>query len=175
MSNEKGNYLVFWWRDIALGQFFIEPGKLLDEKEYTERLINAVKPAIDFYAKNENITNDGWEHWLANKMFEAWNAWMETLLSKFAAAKIPVSVPVSVIICTRNRASYLQKCLTALKELNCIPQEIVVVDNAPADDSTKNVVENFEGVKYIKEPRGGTGYCKEHGHFEYYASHYCFC
>jgi glycosyltransferase involved in cell wall biosynthesis len=162
-ANEKGNYLVFWWKDIGLGQFFIEPNKPLNEKEYNEQLINAIKPAIDFYAKKENIINNGWEHWLLNKMFEAWNSWMETLLSKFTAVKIPVSVPVSVIICTRNRAAYLQQCLTMLKALDCIPEEIVVVDNAPADDTSKIVVENFEGVKYVKEPRGGLDIARNTG------------
>jgi glycosyltransferase involved in cell wall biosynthesis len=161
--NEKGNYLVFWWKDIGLGHFFIEPNKPPDEKEYQEQLIKAIKPAIDFYTKNENIAGNGWEYWLVNKMFEAWNGWMEPLFSKFTAVKIPVSVPVSVIICTRNRAAYLQQCLIMLKALDCIPEEIVVVDNAPADDTSKTVVENFEGVKYIKEPMGGLDIARNTG------------
>jgi len=57
---EKGNYLVFWWKDIALGQFFIEPNKPLSEKEYNEQLANAIRPAIDFYSKNGNITDNEW-------------------------------------------------------------------------------------------------------------------
>ncbi len=151
---EKGNYLVFWWKDIGLGQIFIEPDKPVSEKEYCDQLINAIKPTIEFYSKDEPIGNE-WEYWIRNKMPEEWNGWMEILLSKFIDLKIPVSVPVSVVICTRNRAAHLQKCLTALKALTCLPEEIVVVDNAPVDDSTKNVVEKFDGVTYVKEPRAG--------------------
>jgi len=160
--NKKGNYLVFWWRDIALGQFFIDPNKALAEKEYNEQLIKAIKPAIDFYAKNENITGK-WEYWLVHQMFDDWKSWMEALFTKFTTMQVPASVPVSVIICTRGRAAYLQQCLTMLKALECIPEEIVVVDNAPADDTSKIVVENFEGVKYIKEPRGGLDIARNTG------------
>ncbi|HEY8781550.1 MAG TPA: glycosyltransferase [Mucilaginibacter sp.] len=160
---EKGNYLVFWWKDIALGQFFIEPNKPLSEKEYNEQLANAIRPAIDFYSKNGNITDNEWEYFLIYQMFEEWKSWMNALLTKFTPAKIPASVPVSVIICTRNRASYLRRCLQTLQKLSCLPKEIIVVDNDPADNSSQAVVSEFKGVKYIKEPRGGLSIARNTG------------
>src|SRR5260221_9791450 len=110
LDDEKGNYLVFWWKDTGLGELFIEPGKSFTEKEYHDQLIIAIKPTIEFYLKDKNISNSDWEYWITHKMLEEWNNWVELLLAKFTAAKIPVSVPVSVIICTRNRASQLQQC-----------------------------------------------------------------
>jgi GT2 family glycosyltransferase len=57
----------------------------------------------------------------------------------------------------------LQQCITSLKSLNCIPEEIIVVDNAPVDDSTKKVAENFKDVKYVAEPRAGLDIARNTG------------
>ncbi|HEY4324712.1 MAG TPA: glycosyltransferase [Mucilaginibacter sp.] len=160
---EKGNYLIFWWREIGLGQFFIEPGKPISENEYFEQLITAIKPTLEFYLGDSDITGTEWEYWLTQQVFDAWSNWMEVILAKFSPAKIPATVPVSVIICTRNRASHLQKCLTTLKGLVCLAEEIVVVDNAPVDDSTKNIAEKFEGVKYVAEPQAGLDIARNTG------------
>lgn len=160
---EKGNYLVFWWKDIALGQFFIEPNQKLSKNEYYEQLVAAIKPTIIFYWQDTSITGGEWEYWLTQQMSGDFYGWMDVLLSKFITAKIPPVVPVSVIICTRNRAAHLQQCLTTLKKLACLAAEIVVVDNAPVDDSTKNVAESFEDVKYIKEPRAGLDIARNTG------------
>jgi glycosyltransferase involved in cell wall biosynthesis len=50
-----------------------------------------------------------------------------------------------------------------LGKLSCVPEEIVVVDNASKDNSTKEVVEKFPGVKYIKEPRAGLDIARNTG------------
>jgi glycosyltransferase involved in cell wall biosynthesis len=162
-ANKKGNYLVFWWGDIALGQFFIEPDKSLSEKEGTALLISAIKPAIDFYSKNGNVADNEWQNLLTLQMFEHWKGWMTKLFTKFAPVKIPARVPVSVIICTRNRASYLHRCLQALQKLSCLPEEIIVVDNDPVDNSSEAVVSEFKSVKYIREPRGGLSIARNTG------------
>jgi glycosyltransferase involved in cell wall biosynthesis len=161
--DERGNYLVFWWKDTGLGQFFIEPDKLLAEDEYYEQLITVIKPTIAFYLKDAAITGDEWVYWLTNKMYDEFYSWMDALLSKFITAKVPAIVPVSVIICTRDRALHLEACLNTLNKLDCLVAEIVVVDNAPVDDSTKNVAEKFEGVKYVKEPRPGLDIARNTG------------
>ena len=47
---------------------------------------------------------------------------------------------VTVVVCTRNRAAQLTACLDRLRALTHPHLEILVVDNAPADDSAQQVV-----------------------------------
>jgi len=159
----QGHYLVFWWKDIGLGEFFVEPGKPLSESEYHEKLANAIRPAITFYLRYSDISDSKWEYWLSHNHYDDFFSWMEIVLAEYIVVKTPAVVPVSVIICTRNRAPQLRECLTTLEALVCRAGEIIVVDNAPADDSTENVVKNFKGVKYVKEARPGLDIARNTG------------
>lgn len=76
---------------------------------------------------------------------------------------IPATAPVSVIVCTRNRALQLQKCLSMLTQLLCRPEEIIVVDNAPSDDSSEKVVARFKDIMYVREPRAGLDIARNTG------------
>jgi len=63
---------------------------------------------------------------------------------------------VTAVICTRNRAEFLKKCLISLQRQTAPAEEyeILVVDNA-SSDSTVDAVQNFMGhgnVRYIYEP-----------------------
>ncbi|NJP06008.1 MAG: glycosyltransferase family 2 protein [Chloroflexaceae bacterium] len=67
-----------------------------------------------------------------------------------------MSTRISAIICTQNRADYLQKALQSLVDqtLDQEQYEIIVVDNA-SKDHTRQVVESFATephVQYIYEP-----------------------
>jgi glycosyltransferase involved in cell wall biosynthesis len=161
--NKQGNYLVFWWMDIGLGQFYLEPGKSITKSQYLEKLIEAIKPAIQYYEYTTAISAGKWEIWLLSGDKDNWQLTMNLLMSKFTDVAIPASVPVSVVICTRNRPEHLQQCLIALKNLQCVPEEIVVVDNAPDNDSSQQVVESFEGVTYVREPRPGLDFARNTG------------
>jgi glycosyltransferase involved in cell wall biosynthesis len=64
---------------------------------------------------------------------------------------------VTVAVCTRNRAAQLPACLEALEALD-YPRhllDVVIVDNAPIDDSTRAAVERFPSFRYVLEPRPG--------------------
>jgi GT2 family glycosyltransferase len=66
---------------------------------------------------------------------------------------------VSVVVCTRDRSAVLGDCLNHLRALTYPHLEVVVVDNAPTDDSTRRVVEAVMAVdsrfRYAVEPRPG--------------------
>src|SRR3954452_25064368 len=47
---------------------------------------------------------------------------------------------VSVVVCTRDRSAVLAACLDRLRALTHPRLEVVVVDNAPTDDSTRALV-----------------------------------
>lgn len=69
---------------------------------------------------------------------------------------------VTVAVCTRNRAAQLPTCLDAIRSLH-YPRhllDVVVVDNAPSDHSTRDVVERFAGFRYLLEPRPGLDWAR---------------
>jgi glycosyltransferase involved in cell wall biosynthesis len=62
---------------------------------------------------------------------------------------------VSVAVCTRERPRELARCLQSLLNLSEQPLEILVIDNAPLSEATRETVERFPGVRYHREPRAG--------------------
>lgn len=66
------------------------------------------------------------------------------------------SEQVSVVICTRNRSDLLRAALPRFLELTRDHHELIVVDNAPSDSRTADVVESFgPRVRYVLEPSPG--------------------
>lgn len=61
---------------------------------------------------------------------------------------------LSVVVCTRERPDDLERCLAALARQTAGPLDVVVVDNAPRTDRTRQVAERA-GVRYVVEPRPG--------------------
>src|SRR4051794_32644148 len=75
---------------------------------------------------------------------------------------------ISVVVCTRDRQSYLRKCLAAL-ERQSLPRrrfEVIVVDNGSTDD-TRSVAEasskRHPNFRYIEEPRAGLSIARNAG------------
>lgn len=66
---------------------------------------------------------------------------------------------VSLIVCTRNRADELADCLRALRRLDYPTLEMVIVDNAPSDESTLRCFRETVGddvrFRYVREPVPG--------------------
>ncbi len=58
---------------------------------------------------------------------------------------------ITVAICTRDRAELLAECLAAVLALEQRPDEILVVDNAPLDRHTHQLVGEL-GIRYEIEP-----------------------
>jgi len=68
---------------------------------------------------------------------------------------------VCVAICTRNRTELLRRALDSIALQTIHPAEILVVDNAPADKSTENLVHHhYPGVRYVREERRGLNYAR---------------
>lgn len=83
-----------------------------------------------------------------------WQAWAEAYVAPIMPPDPPLP-SATIAVCTRNRAADLVHCLTSLQQLHADGQEIIVVDNAPSDDSTYQVVRQFPAVRYIREDRVG--------------------
>ncbi|GAB3530105.1 hypothetical protein GCM10027443_10290 [Pontibacter brevis] len=156
-------YQVFWWKSVALGHLFTEPGDTSSEDTYRQKLVAAIRPAVKMYSDSLNVEEVEWEQLLTNHTFKEWQHSMNRALSASTAMVVPEKVPVSVVICTRGRASFLKQCLQQLRQQACLPEEVIVVDNAPLDDSTEEVVRQFEDVTYVREPRPGLDIARNTG------------
>ncbi len=69
---------------------------------------------------------------------------------------------VSVVICTRDRAHHLKACLASLPKQSLTPDEIIVVDNASIDGSTRDVTLDA-GATYVREDRPGLDIARNTG------------
>ncbi len=67
----------------------------------------------------------------------------------------PPAIRATISVCTRNRTDDLKRCLDALMKLPERGQEILVIDNAPSNDDTKKLVDQYPLVRYILEERKG--------------------
>ena len=98
--------------------------------------------------------------------------WRLQLARTFDAAARGIDEPVdrpapsvSVVVCTRNRPDQLRLCLESLLALATEPREIVVVDNAPSDDRTREVCAALP-VRYVLEPLPGQSRARNRGILE---------
>lgn len=155
----KRYYYIFWWRKIPLGHLYIEEGVGVD---FTNEMLDAIIPTLADYNANKQQLNNIVQAY-KTKDFLKFSSVIEDILSSYLFMDITAEVDISVVICTRNRSESLKKCLDSLSMQICRPREIIVVDNAPSDDSTKLTVDLFYGVSYHKEPRPGLDIARNTG------------
>jgi len=74
---------------------------------------------------------------------------------------------VSVIVCTRNRSDILRPCLDRLTALSYSDLEILIIDNAPSDTRTRELVAEIRSrdarFRYLCEPRPGLSVARNRG------------
>jgi GT2 family glycosyltransferase len=64
-------------------------------------------------------------------------------------------------VCTRGRPAQLARALDSLQSQRTAPDEILVVDNAPEDDETRELVSRrFPRVRYLPEPVQGLDFAR---------------
>lgn len=68
----------------------------------------------------------------------------------------------TVVVCTRNRPTELERCLDALAHLTYPSFDVLVVDNAPADSRARELAERH-GAAYVVEPRPGLSRARNRG------------
>lgn len=91
----------------------------------------------------------------------------EKLRAELAPKHAPVLLPsLTVAICTRDRPDLLARCLGSLQHLPSAGDEdmrgfdILVVDNAPSGDATRQATERYSDVTYIREMRPGLNFAR---------------
>jgi glycosyltransferase involved in cell wall biosynthesis len=172
----EGCYTVLWWKEIALGNFFIEPDEIVSDNDYHDKIVATILPVANFY-ENKNKTGPAvdWNEFSLTAYVPLWKSRLERVFAAWITKNLPETIPISVIVPTRNRSNFISQCLTRLMELEPRPQEIIVVDNAPDDNSTRDVVSQFPEVKYFVEPRPGLDIARNRGIRESSSQLIAFC
>jgi GT2 family glycosyltransferase len=71
---------------------------------------------------------------------------------------------LDIAICTHGRPDALARCLRSLESVGAIPGNqdlrVMVIDNAPPDSHTAELVRTFPGVVYIVEPKPGLDFAR---------------
>ena len=68
---------------------------------------------------------------------------------------------VTVAVCTRDRPDDMKLCLEAISKLDYPNLDILVVDNAPKTEMTKELVETqYPTVRYVRETRPGLDWAR---------------
>lgn len=78
------------------------------------------------------------------------------------APALPAPPPVSVVVCSRDRADSLGRCLRALAALDYPAWELVVIDNASRDGETARVA-GEHGARCVREERPGLDWARNRG------------
>lgn len=73
---------------------------------------------------------------------------------------------MTVAVCTKDRPENLARCLQHLLKLQTpilgeeLNFEVLVIDNAPSNEKTKELVDSLAGVRYAREPKPGLDFAR---------------
>jgi GT2 family glycosyltransferase len=123
--------VVFRWRTRVVGRAFLN-------------VQNGRVDAADVLSASRNLGADALRPWLE-----------ETLGYDERDLLGTPSYRATVAICTRERADSLDGLLRAVGNLTRDGHEVLVIDNAPKTDQTRQVVERHAGVRYVCEMAPG--------------------
>jgi GT2 family glycosyltransferase len=160
----ENTYLVLWWQKIPLGHLWLEKSTFNQNPEqFRNEVAKAVRPALDYYFLSTRGAADWQTPFVqgntdpVQRLLQA-NTLLQTFSNPHAATG-----RISVVICTRNRTQALEHCINALLQSTDTDFELVIVDNAPDNDSTQQLVQNYPGVVYVRENRKGLDIARNTG------------
>ncbi len=91
----------------------------------------------------------------------SYNIWAAIVKNKFSKqTKLPF---VSVVVCSHNRAGELKNCLESLANLDYPDKEIIVIDSAPVNNETYDLLTDYPQFIYYKEERIGLDIARNTG------------
>lgn len=161
--------IVFWWYGVPLGHQEISAAQLpMPATQLTNLVVQAITPAVGSHLLeygfkgslpviSKNPSRD------IPPDFHALMALEQPLDKLRERWSKPVEGSVSLVICTRNRPEQLAGCLRSLQNLSQPLHEILVVDNAPSSDATRQLVAQMQGIQYVLEPRPGLSVARNTG------------
>lgn len=164
--------VVFWHAGMPLGQLLLHETHLpLTAAQMAEAAAYAIEPALGWRLFPAGF-NPRWPDHLWRVLVRAEPAPLGAVLAcddpldrltHAADDAAATGEGVSVVVCTRDRADLLANCLAHIQACRPCADEIIVVDNAPRDDSTRRLVASLSGVRYIREERAGLSRARNAG------------
>jgi GT2 family glycosyltransferase len=96
---------------------------------------------------------------------------LENTLAGAIWQRMTATVPVNerelptatVVVCTRDRPEDMARCLPGLAQLADQGHDVVVIDNCPSNDRTRELVALYPQVRYILEARAGLDVARNRG------------
>ena len=115
---------------------------------------------LEAYPPNTVLSASQVEDWLSKIVKET--RLQARLLEQLQPEPTGVQFPsLTVAICTKDRSDNLRRCLASLLPLQT-DFEILVVDNAPSDEQTRDLVTSLPSVSYTREPKPGLDFARNH-------------
>ena len=158
-----GNYyIVIWCNQFVLGHVWLKNQRTSSKDFLLNEIKNAVQKTIAFYMQYN--TNSNWQQLLAQGDFFQLNDELIKAIGSFKTLVLQQNnEKISVVICTRNRPKALQTCIQSILKNSDTNFELIVVDNAPDNNETKKIVEQFSSVVYVLEKRKGLDIARNTG------------
>ncbi|MBI0399147.1 glycosyltransferase family 2 protein [Cyclobacterium marinum] len=164
VTGNQGVYLTVWWREIPLGDLELAPNTKISSNIFYQKVVDSIKVTLGFYIQNQDaLQRVDWKRMILEGRGDDLRIFLEKAFLKFTHIEHPKELPISIIICTRNRAKDLKRCLDSIMGMDSLPAEVIVIDNAPHDDQTKDLVSVYNKVKYFKEARPGLSIARNRG------------
>jgi GT2 family glycosyltransferase/ubiquinone/menaquinone biosynthesis C-methylase UbiE len=166
-----GVHAVVWWRGIPLGQLDILAGQLPVSREHlTAAALQRIAPAVGDRLLSRGFTARRPPQVAAREVADfaellALERPLQQLERKLGERwrSLDPSTRVSVVVCTRERPHELARCQAAIRAQSLPPHEVVVVDNAPESDATRELAARMPDVRYVREPRRGQAVARNTG------------
>lgn len=155
------NYIVCWYKEIPLGHIWTENEESM--ANFKKSIIDAITPTLTYYLEQQGIKDLIWKDYLDAQKFETVTNFLDANQITAQSQNDISAQKLSVIICTRNRADALERCMEKLMESTDKDFELIVVDNAPDNDSTVAVVKKFANVRYVLEEKKGLDFARNAG------------
>ncbi len=150
---EGNHYLLLWSGKTPLGHYWLEAEGPVSLGDYRNELGAVVKPVLERGEEGEAQGEVG-----ASRVHPGGRE-----SAALTAGGGNRSGKLSVVICTRNRPADIERCLNNLMRSLDMDFELIVVDNAPDDDRTEQVVRRFQSVRYVREGRKGLDIARNTG------------
>lgn len=114
-------------------------------------------------ARGQRIEPEAIERWIQHRAMPGIIA--DGIREELGGSIAPNRLDVTIAICTKDHASLVERCLRQLIQVRTVTRhsddiDILVVDNAPSNDATRELVERMDGVRYTCEPRPGLDFAR---------------
>lgn len=161
----RSNFIVFWRNTIPLGHLWLTLGKKISISEFRSKVVKCITPAMEYYCTKSGADHESWKIYLQNGEINTLCTFLNNhvKLPELSYFDDSSDNKVSVIVCTRNRSVSLKGCINSILESSDPNFELIIIDNAPTDNSTKDLVSMFPSIRYFKEERKGLDIARNTG------------